>query len=85
MEFSTDSKADRSPIVSRTEDGVSITFKASFQYLLKAEKLFDLYVRYGDDYRTPCEKFAVDILNDAATKHDANTFFTNQDVVTMNM
>ena len=38
-------------------------------------------MRYGADYRTPCEKYAVDILNDAATRHDASTFFTNQDKI----
>lgn len=77
MEFSKDQTADRHPVESRTEDGVTITFSASFQFLLRSDKLYDLYMRYGADYRTPCEKYAVDILNDAATRHDASTFFTN--------
>lgn len=54
MEFSIESQADRPPIVSRTEDGLMITFKASFQYLLMSNKLYELYMRYGEDYRTPC-------------------------------
>ena len=85
MEFSNDVAADREPIESRTEDGVPLSFKASFQYLLDANRLYDLYMRYGENYRPPCERFAVDILNDAATKHDANSFFTSQDEITTKM
>lgn len=44
-------------------------------------KLFDLYMKYGEDYRTPCEKYAIDTLNDAATKYDANSFFSKTDVI----
>jgi hypothetical protein len=75
MEFSDERSADRPPINSRTDDGLSISFKASFQYTLISAGLYDLYMKFGKDYRTPCEKFAVDILNDQATKYDANTFF----------
>ena len=42
-------------------------------------------MRYGEDYKTPCEKFAIDILNDAATKHDANSFFTQTDQISQQM
>lgn len=45
------------------------------------DRLYDLYMKYGEDYRTPCEKYAIDILNDAATKYDANSFFTKTDVI----
>ena len=58
--------------MSRTQDGLMIQFKATIQYELLPEKLYDLYKRYGEDYRTPCMKFAIDILNDAATKHSAS-------------
>jgi hypothetical protein len=33
----------------------------------------------------PCQKYAIDILNDAATKYDANTFFFSPDRVTLEM
>ena len=32
-------------------------------------------MKYGEDYKTPCENFAVDVLNDQATKNDASRFF----------
>ena len=42
-------------------------------------------MRYGEDYKTPCEKFAIDTLNDAATKHGAQEFFSQQEVISMAM
>ena len=38
---------------------------------------------YGTNYKQPCEKFAVDILNDAACKYDAYTFFAELDDLVM--
>lgn len=81
MEFSRDKNADRPPILSRTSDGLSISFKASFSYLLMSQNLYDLYLKYGEDYRTPCEKFAIDALNDLATKYNATTFFNRSEIV----
>ena len=77
MEFSNEPNADRPPIYSRTEDGLLIQFRASFQYKLMPDKLFDLFMRYGEDYKTPCMKYAIETLNDAATKYDANEFFNS--------
>ena len=85
MEFSDNKGADRPPIMSRTDDGLGISFKASFQYTLLPSGLYDLYMKYGKDYSTPCQKFAVDILNDQATKYDANTFFFDQDSISFQM
>ena len=30
-------------------------------------KLVPLYLRYGEDYKTPCTKFAIDVMSDEAT------------------
>lgn len=40
-------------------------------------KLPDLYNRYGEDYQTPCVRFAVDKMNDIASGYTASTFFKN--------
>lgn len=85
MEFSNEPNADRPPILSRTEDGLLIQFRASFQYKLMPDKLIDLYMRYGEDYKTPCIKYAIETLNDAATKYDANEFFNSSQIITQNM
>ena len=34
-----------------------------------------MYKTYGDDYQTPCLRFAIDKMNDVAAKYTANTFF----------
>ena len=38
-------------------------------------------MRYGEDYKSPCERHVVEALNDAATKYDANSFFTATDTI----
>ena len=39
--------------------------------------MVDLYKRYGEDYKTPCIRFAVDSLNDKASSFSADMFFRN--------
>jgi hypothetical protein len=38
-------------------------------------------MKYGSEYKSPCEKFVTETLNDAATKFDANSFFTSTDTI----
>lgn len=38
-------------------------------------------MKYGEDYKTPCEKHVIEALNDAATRYDANSFFTSTDSI----
>ncbi len=47
--------------------------------------LFPLYMKYGEAYRSPCEKHVIETLNDAATRYDANTFFTSTDTINTRM
>ena len=42
-------------------------------------------MRYGKDYLTPCRKFAVDIMNDQATKSSAERFFFEVDQIMIEM
>lgn len=83
MEFSTDSR--RPAIQSRTEDGLMITFKATVQYTLQASNLLSLFMKYGEFYESPCEKHVIETLNDAATRYDANSFFTATDTINTRM
>jgi hypothetical protein len=85
MEFSNEGTADRPPIISRTDDGLMITFKASFQYILMPNMLYSLYMRYGEDYVTPCQKYVLDTLNDAATQYDAFSYFSQSDQIRLDM
>ena len=85
MEFSSERSSSRPPIQSRTEDGLMITFKATVQYQLKSESLFDLYMKYGESYENPCEKHVIEALNDAATRYDANSFFISSDTINNRM
>ena len=85
MEFSSENTANRPLISSRTEDGLQIQFKATMQYQLQQGKLFSLYMKYGEKFKNPCEKHVIETLNDAATRYDANSFFTSTDTINNQM
>jgi hypothetical protein len=38
-------------------------------------------MKYGEDYITPCTRQAIESLNNAATKFDANSFYTSTDTI----
>ena len=48
-------------------------------------RIYDLFMRYGEDYITPCEKYAIDTLNDAATNYDAFSYFSESDNIRLDM
>jgi regulator of protease activity HflC (stomatin/prohibitin superfamily) len=75
IEFSHSKGANRPPIQSRTSDGLEVVLEISFQYILQPEHLFQLYMRYGDDYKKVFENIAIDNLTDEATKYTAYSFF----------
>ena len=85
LEFSGSTNSRRPSIQSRTEDGLMISFKATVQYQLQASKLYPLFMKYGENYESPCEKHVIETLNDAATRYDANSFFTSTDTINTKM
>ena len=66
LDFSDQYSADRGIIEARSNDGLMVNFRAQFQYQLNELNLLQLYLTYGDDYKTPCIRFAVDVMNDEA-------------------
>ena len=62
-----------------------VNFNAQFQYQLDQKNLYNLYMRYGEDYKSPCIRFAVDTMNDQASKFSASMFFKNFTQVTSAM
>ena len=36
-----------------------------------------MYLKYGEDYKTPCIRYSVDAMNDKATEFSASQFFTD--------
>jgi len=54
-----------------------VNFRAQFQYQFNSKDLLTMYMRYGDDYKSPCIRFAVDTLNDQAAGFAASMFFKN--------
>jgi hypothetical protein len=75
INFSDDSGSDRGQIESRSTDGLMVSFNAQFQYTFDRNRVRDLYLRFGENYKDPCIRYAVDILNDQATQYKASMFF----------
>lgn len=62
-------------ISARTIDGLIVTFNANFQYKLNKDDLYKMYMKFGEDYQSPCSRYAIDVLNDSASKYVASSFF----------
>ena len=67
FEFSRLSGADRTPLRSRTKDGLEVEIEISFQYTLDGKRVRELYFEYKDQQSQPFMNSAVDILTDTAT------------------
>jgi len=85
INFSDDNGSDRGQIESRSTDGLMVSFNAQFQYTFDRGQLRDLYLRYGEDYKNPCIRYAVDSLNDRATRYNATVFFKDLGTVQEDM
>lgn len=85
FEFSDASSASRGLISARSKDGLMVNFRAQFQYQLNSKDLLGLYLRYGEDYKTPCIRYSVDVMNDMASRFAASMFFKNLTTVGMDM
>ena len=62
-------------ISARTMDGLMVTFNAEFQYQFVKSDLYKLYMKFGEDSKNPCSRYAIDVLNDSASKQKASSFF----------
>ena len=83
--FSDDHGSNRGAIEARSNDGLMVNFRAQFQYQLNQKDLLTLYRTYGADYKTPCIRFAVDVMNDEASNYQASMFFRNLTTVGVSM
>jgi len=78
VEFSSDRSSDHPPIQSRTKDGLEVTLEISFQFVLKGNSLYNIYMYYEKQYRLLVVNTAVDTLTDIATKYNAYDFFQSR-------
>jgi hypothetical protein len=80
--YSNKKDADRPGIESRTKDGLQVSLNAQFQYKLRKGSLYNLYMKYGENYKDPCILYSLDIMNDAATNFTADQFINEVSTVT---
>lgn len=85
LEFSPSPSANRPAVEARSNDGLMVTFIAQFQYQLNQGELVQLYTTYGEDYKTACIRYAVDVMNDEASQYNAGDFFKNLTTISTTM
>jgi hypothetical protein len=85
IDFSSEREANAPSVKSRTSDGLEVDIEISFQYLIQSNKLYDLYMKYADNYQIPFEKIALDVLTDIATRHNADNFFFEKEKISFEM
>lgn len=72
-------------LTSRTMDGVTVRLEVSFQYRLKFQDVYNLYVTLGDDYEKIFVRMAIEQLTIASTMHNAHNFFNNRTFIGQEM
>ena len=78
IEFSNSKTANQGPIQSRTSNGLEVTLKISFQYILQKDQIYKLYSKYGKYYNYIFQNIAVHTLTEEATKYSAYNFFMDR-------
>lgn len=81
FEFSKQKGSDSASVRSRTKDGLEVELEISFQYLFISTQLYNMYMKFADNYKTPCQKIAIDILTDVATMYIASQFFFDKEKI----
>jgi hypothetical protein len=76
-----DIEGDDYPVITQTKDGLAITFDASFQYKLKMESLYAIYMNYSNSYSSKLLQIARGSLRNTASKYSATQFLQNRENV----
>lgn len=78
MEFSAERGADYPPLMSRTADGLEVELEISFQYSLKGDMLYNMYMDYEVNFKRIIMSMALDTLTSSASNYTAYDFFMNR-------
>jgi hypothetical protein len=69
------------PLAVRTADGLSIDLELEFTYQLQPEKLYNLYMLTGEDYKTVLSYLSMGVIDNYATKFSATEFYQNRTLI----
>jgi len=82
MQFST---AEHDVLHTRTSDGLPLTLGIGFQYTLNKAKIYDLYMRYQENYPAVLFDIASHVLADIACNYTAYNFFNDKQSIAIVM
>ena len=71
MDFSNEKTAIMPAISCRTQDGLTLNLEFSFQYRVLKDKIYDLYMKFGNNLETILLRYAIDTISDVSTDYQA--------------
>eukprot|EP00386_Alphamonas_edax_P015136 GDKI01046315.1.p1 GENE.GDKI01046315.1~~GDKI01046315.1.p1 ORF type:complete len:321 (-),score=80.82 GDKI01046315.1:309-1229(-) len=77
ISFSNEPRSEWEELKSRTSDGLEVDLEISFQYLVDPTRLFDIYMKFAEQYDPIYVRFAQHVLTDITTDYTAYDFFQN--------
>jgi len=85
IQFSLDQGSAGPPMRSRTSDGLEVQLEVSFQYQLNFSTVYDLYRKFGTQYKPVFVNMATDIITAKATAYNATAFFMDRPAISLAM
>lgn len=85
VDFSSEAHADLPGIDCRTWDGLELKLEISFQYRPMKNKIYDIYMTFGDKLSTIVRRMAIDSISDTATEFKAYEIFSKRKEISEKM
>merc|ERR1712032_1106833 len=85
IQFSLDEGSAGPPMRSRTKDGLEVQLEVSFQYQLNVSTIYDLYRKFGTEFKPIFVNMATDLITAKATAYTATAFFMDRPAISLAM
>ena len=85
IDFTNAPGAKQRPLATRTSDGLPITLEISMQYILKQDKIKDLYTELNTAYEDTFVRFVRDTMLEVAGKYDSYSYWTHRSAIGIEM
>lgn len=64
-----------------TKDGINVYLELTFFYKLKPEKIMDMYLEFGDDWKASMARISVESIKESTIKFESKKYFTERNSI----
>ena len=64
-----------------TKDGINVYLELTFFYRLKAEKIKEMYLQFGDDWMESMARISVESIKESSIKFESKKYFTERNTI----